>query len=389
MSRSHPSLVAMVSLTIAAAAVGALPLNLVGALGFRIEEDLALSAAGIGVAVATFRLVHGVAAYRLGGTVDVLGARRSLCVATALTVVCSLLITFGARSLVVLLIAMAVGGIGKSLMQPASNRMVVTEARGDQYGIVIGFKQAAAPLSTLLAGLSVPLVAMTLGWRWAFAITAVLATLCCVLVLRFMQEEKEGKAKSSKQDRPPRSELRLLVLIGIAMAFANATNSIIPAFWVLGETRAGVNPSHAGLVLAIASALAIVVRVVSGIACDRLPGDPMLFCAGMLFVGAIGIATLAYAESDLIRSLGLVLGYAGVWGYPAVLWYGLLKRFAETPGYVTGQVTIYSLVGGSFGPVAFGLLADATSYAAGWALTAGLAVAAAAIMALSASKMRA
>ncbi|MDF2826359.1 MAG: major facilitator superfamily 1, partial [Mycobacterium sp.] len=219
MSKSNPSLVAMVALTIASAAVGALPLNLVGALGFRIEEDLALSAAGIGVAVATFRLVQGISAYWLGGTVDVLGARRALCVATALTVVCSLVITFGARSLLVLMLAMAVGGIGKSLMQPASNRMVVTEARGDQYGIVIGFKQAAAPLSTLLAGLAVPLVAMTLGWRWAFAITAVLATLCCVLVLRFMTEEKKGKAKSGRQERPPRSELRLLALIGVAMAF--------------------------------------------------------------------------------------------------------------------------------------------------------------------------
>ncbi|MGB3484579.1 MAG: MFS transporter [Mycobacterium sp.] len=389
MSKSHPSLVAMVALTIAAAAVGALPLNLVGALGYQIEQDLALSAAGIGIAVATFRLVQGVSAYKLGGMVDVLGARRALCVATALTVVCSLVITFGARSLVVLMLAMAVGGIGKSLMQPASNRMVVTEARGDQYGIVIGFKQAAAPLSTLLAGLAVPLVAMTLGWRWAFGITAVLATLCCALVLRFMTEEKTGKAKSSKQERPPRSELRLLVMIGAAMAFANATNSIIPAFWVLGETRAGVSPAHAGVVLAIASGLAIAVRVFSGIACDRLPGDPMKFCAAMLFAGAIGISTLAYVESDTIRSVGLVIGYAGVWGYPAVLWYAVLKRFHRTPGYVTGQVTIYSLVGGSIGPVVFGLIADATTYAAGWILTAFLAVASAVIMALCSPRMRA
>src|SRR5690349_24189004 len=97
---------------------------------------------------------------------------------------------------------------------------------------------------------------MTLGWRWAFAITAILATLCCVLVLRFIKEEKAGKATSARQERPPRNELRLLALIGIAMAFANATNSIIPAFWVLGETRVGVSPATAGVVLAVASALA-------------------------------------------------------------------------------------------------------------------------------------
>lgn len=386
---SRPSpIVAMVALTIAASAVGALPLNLVGALGFRIEEDLALSAAAIGVAVATFRLVQGVSAYRLGGTVDVLGARRALCVATALTVVCSLVITFGARSLAVLMLAMAVGGIGKSLMQPASNRMVVTEARDDQYGIVIGFKQAAAPLSTLLAGLAVPLIAMTFGWRWAFAVTAVLATLCCGLVLRFMTEERSGKAKAAKKERPPRTELKLLALIGVAMAFANATNSIIPAFWVLGETRSGADPAQAGVVLAAASALAIVVRVVSGIACDRLPGDPMILCAAMLLVGALGISSLAVVDSTTVRGIGLVVGYAGVWGYPAVLWYALLRRFHRTPGYVTGQVTIYSLVGGSFGPVAFGVVADATSYGVGWILTASLAVAAATIMALSASRMR-
>ena len=37
-------------------------------------------------------------------------------------------------------------------------------------GLSFGVKQAAIPVSTLLAGAAVPTVALTLGWRWAFVL---------------------------------------------------------------------------------------------------------------------------------------------------------------------------------------------------------------------------
>jgi len=37
---------------------------------------------------------------------------------------------------------------------------------------LVGAKQSSGPYATLLAGPSVPLVALTVGWRWAFVLAA-------------------------------------------------------------------------------------------------------------------------------------------------------------------------------------------------------------------------
>ena len=377
----------LVALSVAASVVGALPLNLTGALAFEIERDLAFGAFGIGLAVATFRIVQGLSASRLGKVVDDLGARLAFGIASALTVLCALVVTFGARSLVVLLVAMAIGGVGKSLMQPASNRMVVTEARADQYGIVIGFKQSAAPLSTLLAGLAVTVIAAGLGWRWIFAATALAAVFVCVLVLVVMDPDRPATGSRTSRSRLSRQELQLLTLVGIAMALANATSSIVPAFWVLGETRSGGSAATAGVVLAMASAVAVALRIVSGVLCDRIPGRHLDVCAAMLVTGAVGLLLVALADTTNTRAAGLVMGYAGVWGYPAVLWFAMLKRFPTSPGQVTGRVTVWSLVGGSAGPVLFGLIADHASFTAAWLMTASLGLASAVLMSLASRRM--
>ena len=71
--------------------------------------------------------------------------------------------------------ALAVGGLANAVGQPAGNATLAQHVSADRFGIAFAVKQSGIPVATLLGGLAVPAVALTIGWRWAFAAGALLA----------------------------------------------------------------------------------------------------------------------------------------------------------------------------------------------------------------------
>ena len=63
---------------------------------------------------------------------------------------------------------LALGAAANALGQLASNAALAQHVPARRQGLSFGVKQAAIPVSTLLAGAAVPTVALTAGWRWAF-----------------------------------------------------------------------------------------------------------------------------------------------------------------------------------------------------------------------------
>ncbi len=66
------------------------------------------------------------------------------------------------------------------LGQLASNTVLTEWAPEKHRGLLFGAKQASVPLCIMIGGLSVPVVALTLGWRWAFVFGAALVLLALV-----------------------------------------------------------------------------------------------------------------------------------------------------------------------------------------------------------------
>ena len=73
-------------------------------------------------------------------------------------------------------------GLANAVSHPAANLSLAREVPAGRQGLSFGIKQAAIPVATLLAGLAVPTIAVTLGWRWAFAGGAALALAVAFLV---------------------------------------------------------------------------------------------------------------------------------------------------------------------------------------------------------------
>ncbi len=77
-----------------------------------------------------------------------------------------------ARSYPMLVTLLALSAAANALGQLASNAALAEHVPAHRQGLSFGVKQAAVPVATLLAGVAVPTVALTAGWRWAFVVAA-------------------------------------------------------------------------------------------------------------------------------------------------------------------------------------------------------------------------
>jgi MFS family permease len=97
-----------------------------------------------------------------------------------------------------LLARLALAGVPTALSQPAANELLMARVAPQRRGFAFAVKQSAIPVSTLLAGLAVPVVALTIGWRWAFLFAAVLGLLTVAAVPRMRWHRPTAPPRTSR-----------------------------------------------------------------------------------------------------------------------------------------------------------------------------------------------
>lgn len=347
----------------AVTAVTVLPVFLTGALAVQVTADLGFGPTGLGVGTAAFFVTQIATAPHLGRLCDRIGAIWSLRLAAAFAALACFGIATTADRLGVLVAWLVVGSFGNSLAQPAGNRLLVHRVRPARQGFAFGLKQSAPPVASMLAGLSVPFIALPFGWRVVFATAGLFA----VVVFPFIGRRPVATHRTQRMSRraaamPRRSTV---VILAAAFGFGLAVNSLAPVFYVHSAVTAGAGPQLAGTFLATGSATAIVVRVVAGLVCDRTVWQPLLICTWLLGTGTIGLLMLASGNVSVMGA-GVIVTMAGTWGFNGVFWYALVTAFREVPGSITGAVSPGGFIGGTAGTAIFGMLADNASYPVAW-----------------------
>lgn len=407
--------------------IGSMPSMLTGALAPELTVALGFSVAGLGTAVAIQNALGAVASAPLGSLVDRLGASRSIHLAMLLTAFVALGIAGFTRNFVVLVVLLTIGGLSKRIMEPASNRLLVTSVGPRRLGLAFGIKQSAPPAAVMLAGLSVPLVAAVWGWRSAFYASGVLAILLALAVRNRADAnsapaaaetrpeasgtapvtiDRDNQADERKGDeqvadpgpQPSRAEPAevpsrrggrgALFVLTLAFALANGSSVTVPVFYVSAAVAAGTTQSAAGTMLAAASIASIVARLTLGFIADRLVNSHLIVCAGMLAAGAVGFGLLATGNPTL-GTIGVLVALAGSWGFSGVFWFTLVRAHPDAAGSITGKVAPGALVANSVSPLMFGFVAERLSYAVGWSISGFFALCAAACMALGARMLAA
>jgi MFS family permease len=360
-----------------------------------MREELAFGEAGLGVGIACFFGASAVSSIPLGRLVESIGFVMGTTTTAALAGVALLGIGVFARSWAALLGFLLLAGVANGLAQPTANLGLAQAVREGRWGAAFGIKQAAVPITTLVAGIAVPVIGLTVGWRWAFIAAAAGPLALIVRVWRrhagvtHPAGRSEGRpgvpARIGAGVRRRTGGLRGLALLALGGAFGAAASNSLGAFLVAGLVAASVDPATAGLLLASGSIAGASVRIALGWFADLkdLPG--LVIVSAQCAIGTSGFLMLAFGQQHAVLLLGTVIAFGAGWGWSGMFSSSVVKLNPQAPALASGIMHTGTYSGGVIGPLLFGFAVERTSFAVAWSAGgAALGIAALLILALQA-----
>jgi MFS family permease len=160
-----------------------------------------------------------------------------------------------------------------------------------------------------------------------------------------------------------------------------AVNSV-GAFLPVWAFDSGLTPSQAGLLVGLASAGSILMRVLGGAAADRRGARHLPVVARNLAIGAVGICLVATGNPVLLVP-GAVLAFSFGWGWPGLLMFAVVRMGRERPGLASTSVQAGAFLGGACGPAVFGVTVASAGYRTAWLGVAAVMVLAAGLLLLA------
>lgn len=317
-----------------------------------------------------YALVIAVLVITTGRLGDLYGPKKlfiaGLALFTLASVACGL-----AQSPTQLILARVIQGVGGALVSPQSLSMISKvfppERRGRALGMWGAVAGAAVATGPSLGGLMVS----ALGWRWIFLINVPVCLLAAVLAAVLIPEMAGGHRRQldllgsalagagllmimfgliegqsygwgsvwgpvsiplivgagvvvlglfvmverGRQDRQPLLPFTILrdrnfsLMSVVAITLIGAVSAMLLLLSIYLQSALGMTPLAAGLVMAIAPTVSIVVAPVSGWLTDRLGGKPLLIAGLVLFAaGLLHVVLVASVDTtwwDLLPGLAL------------------------------------------------------------------------------------
>ncbi|REK92029.1 MFS transporter, partial [Streptomyces inhibens] len=156
-----------------------LQLFVIGAFGPRLVGEGTISGTVLGLTTTAGFGAAALLSPMAGRLVDRVGPRRCLVALLLLTAAALTLIGL-APGTVLLLAAVALGGLPQALANPATNKVILAAVPAERRAGVTGLKQSGVQFGAFAAGLPLSLLAAGVGWRgavWAAAGASALAAL--------------------------------------------------------------------------------------------------------------------------------------------------------------------------------------------------------------------
>lgn len=358
------------AVAVATVAAFALPLFFTASLALDIVRELDMTVARLGVAITVFWIVATLSSFPAGRLVDRIGPVRSGRLAGALVVLGSLGIAAAAHSFAAFTVLLAVTAIGNAIIPPAMSALVTGELRARRRGTVLGLQQAGPPLASVVAGLALPTLAGTLGWRWVFALGALAAALATMT----LRGEGTGP-RVAVPPPPPRDGSRAFaLLLTLGGLFASGAAGGLLAYLVVFASRSGMSEGAAGLLLAVASVVCVATRVQSGVRVDRRRAPLLPQMAALVLAGTLGFVLLAVGATATVVA-GSVLAIGIGWGWSGLYLLAAVEHSPTAPGRSVGAAVTGSFAGAMLGPLLVALVATASSFEVAWIVCAALSLA--------------
>ncbi|MXW94245.1 MAG: MFS transporter [Acidimicrobiaceae bacterium] len=377
----------LVTATLVVTAAANLSPMLVSALAVQIQDDLGIGEAEIGMTVSAFFFVGALTSALSGRMVERIGPAAGLRLSTA--VAGAVLVVTGAlgRSWPALPVLVGLAGLANSLGQPAANLYVARGISSRRQGLALGIQKSGNPAASLLAGLAIPTVGLTIGWSWAFVLGGLLAfgvTLGVPAAGRTPPGAGRGGAATDRPPVRPRPDVavRLLIAVTCSTCLAAMGSMALSSFFVLSSVETGVDEAAAGILLMAGSVVGIASRLALGAGADRASLSPLDMLTAMFAAAALAFVGLSTGSEAMLYA-AMPFAFATSFAWPGLFHLAMVRQNPSAPGAATGITLTGNLAGAVCGPLLFGLLVEATSYGWAWSFAAITSGAAAALMAVT------
>ncbi len=370
---------ALASVT-AATTMAQLPVFLVGAAAPNIRRDLHFDSGQLGLVVSAFWMamaVGGLLGARLANRV---GAVATIYLGIGVAAVALLGLAL-APSWAVLLLFATLGGLGSAVTTPAGDMALFAVLPVNRLGFAYGVKQASLPAASLLAGGGVPVLVLTVGWRWAF-LAGLLLGLPALLLMPRDPTAKTTRARTDEQSPGTRAgRLNDVVPVAVAVGLAMSGVSAMGAFYVESAVNWGDSSRLAGTLLAVGGVCGISGRFLFSWRLGHL-NRPYLLVAVLMGLGGVGAVAFAVHGQPIVLVAGTVIAFGAGWGWNGLLTQTVVASHPAATARASAYIMVGAAVGGVAGPTMFGVIVGHVGYTVAWLVCAGEFLAAAAVLAL-------
>lgn len=328
----------------------------------RIQADLGLSAAVVGLALTGFGLVYAVVQFPAGSYSDRLGRATVLVPGLALLVASVVVLGLAVHPLL-FLAGLVLFGVGKGLYASPS-RAQLGDLYADRRARALGIYSAGTDVGGLVAAGLATVVLATTTWRAAFAPIAVVLALVALLYVSWTREAVSWRrpplALKATVARVWATREQRFVIAGFTLFFfvVGGVTNFYPTLLV--ETKGFAEPA-AGGTFALIFLVGLATKPGAGALADRFPRVPVAI--GGLLLGAAGIVLLVFAEGSLGILSGTVLTAAGYkTQFPIADSVVMDVAPAESVGGDLGAARAVYLIGAALGPGYVGIVAQVAGY---------------------------
>ncbi len=343
-----------------------MPIMVLGALAVFVRAELDFSEVELGLAVSIFFAFSAALSVQGGRIAERLSPARSMLSGVLGSCVSLVGIATLARSWSSLVFFLVIGGLSNAISLPGANLTLARAVPVGRRGLAFGLKQASVPVATTIAGLMVPVIGLTIGWRWAFGLIS-LFVLPFLVALRSVPP-----VTPPPRGRLPRPDVTnaTLIVLAVAAGFAVAVGSSLSTFYVESAVSQGFRPEVAGVMLAGGGVAGAAGRILWGLLADRWGGGALRIIAGVLVLGSLGAVGFSFAGGVFLLGLSTLLAFAFGWGWNGLFHFAVVHHNPSAPAVASGITMMGMRSGGIVGPFLFGFIVNSAGYRTAWLMSA-------------------
>lgn len=261
----------------------------------------------------------------------------------------------------------AITGIAQGACNPATNRLIMTQAETGSRGLLTGIKQAGVQAGNVLGGILLPIgAASALGWRGSVAAACVIPAVGLVVLSLLTRGRAPAEtARGPEVEAVISDVMRRLAVFATCMGVV--TGSLFTYLSLFAQETFAWSTEQGGALVAAFGAVGLVARLTGGQISERYLGHHRSLALMAAMAGAAAVVLALSPSAGWLWVAAVLIGLGAMaWNVVAnivVMESSPLAGAGRSSGVMNGGF----LAGMAAGPPLFGWAVDLTStYRPGW-----------------------